>query len=345
MADGFSIFTGTGEPPSTVPDLPDPPSWRPQTPCHEEPYQVPEVEGNTRLAPIGSRKTVDGQAAPTDMVNAAILLRRPLLVTGLPGSGKSTLATMIAAELKLGRVLRWSITSRSTLLDGLYDYDAIGRLQEATSKKAEGVDLDPDQRVAVGKHVTLGPLGTALLPWPRPRVLLIDEFDKCDIDLPSDLLHVLEEGKFTIRELERLPDQHGTADHTANGKRDHKAIKVYTADHDWAHVVDGQVACAQFPIVILTSNQERTFPPAFLRRCLPLHLGMPTRDTVQQIIKKKIGPDDPESENISMLVDRYENNDHNAIDQLLNAIFLVNGRTVPDEVLQSVLADLGQELS
>ena len=62
-----------------------------------------------------------------DMVNAALYLRRPLLVTGKPGTGKSSLAFRIARELGLGRVLRWPITSHVTLSSGLYGYDAIGR--------------------------------------------------------------------------------------------------------------------------------------------------------------------------------------------------------------------------
>ncbi len=53
-------------------------------------------------------------------VNAAIYLRRPLLVTGNPGSGKSSLAYAIAYELNLGTVLSWAITARSTIQDGLY---------------------------------------------------------------------------------------------------------------------------------------------------------------------------------------------------------------------------------
>src|SRR5262249_20206891 len=142
-----------------------------------------------------------------NLVNLALHLRRPLLVTGQPGVGKSTLAFSVAYELGLGPVLRWPITSRSTLLDALYRYDAVGRLQEvslqreaarpsrrtqddatmpagndATAPSADGADA----LLGIGKYVRLGPLGTALLPRHRPRVLLIDEFDKSDIDLPND---------------------------------------------------------------------------------------------------------------------------------------------------------------
>ncbi|WP_270858119.1 AAA family ATPase, partial [Streptomyces rochei] len=60
-----------------------------------------------------------------DTVNAALLLRRPLLITGPPGIGKSTLAYVISRELGLGRVLEWNIVSRSTLRDGLYVHDAM----------------------------------------------------------------------------------------------------------------------------------------------------------------------------------------------------------------------------
>ena len=65
-----------------------------------------------------------------ERVNAALLLRRPLLVTGRPGTGKTSLTYAVAHELGLEPVLRWSITSRTTLKDGLYHYDAIARLQD-----------------------------------------------------------------------------------------------------------------------------------------------------------------------------------------------------------------------
>ena len=66
-----------------------------------------------------------------ELVNVAIMLRRPLLITGRPGTGKSTLAYALAHELGLFPVLRWPISTRTTLQDGLYRYDAIARLQDA----------------------------------------------------------------------------------------------------------------------------------------------------------------------------------------------------------------------
>src|SRR5215467_3825531 len=71
----------------------------------------------------------------TDAVNAALSLRRPLLVTGAPGSGKSTVIESVAEELTLGPVLRWHITSHSTLGDALYRYDVLGRIHEQQLKK------------------------------------------------------------------------------------------------------------------------------------------------------------------------------------------------------------------
>ena len=98
-----------------------------------------------------------------DVVNAALYLRRPLLVTGVPGSGKSSLLDAIAYELRLGEPLRWSVTSRSTLKDGLYLYDAIGRLQDQKAVATQGTAITP--------YLRLGPLGTALVPTAAPTCL------------------------------------------------------------------------------------------------------------------------------------------------------------------------------
>jgi MoxR-like ATPase len=194
------------------------------------------------------------------MVNAALYLRRPLLVMGEPGVGKSTLIYSVARELKLGPVLRWGINSRSTRQEGLYQYDAIGRLQawqlQQKQEQPEGVDI--------GDYLTLGPVGTALLPYETPRALLIDEIDKGDPDLANDLLDLLEEGQFRIPELARL-------------KKRFPSIEVPTADGDRhrATIEEGEVRCLHFPVVILTSNGEREFSRAFQRRCLHLEVTEP----------------------------------------------------------------------
>ena len=176
----------------------------------------PDPDLPRRLGSLGHSYRPDEDVR--EAVNAALYLRRPLLVTGKPGTGKSTLAYSVAYELRLGPVLYWPISSRSTLLEGLYTYDAIGRLQEAGLRQAmaaagEVPYLPPD----VGRYVRLGPLGTALLPWRRPRVLLIDELDKSDIDLPNDLLNVFEEGRYEIPELARIVE-------------DQPVVEVVTAD-------------------------------------------------------------------------------------------------------------------
>jgi len=104
-----------------------------------------------------------------------LYLRRPLLITGGPGTGKSSLAYAITYELKLGRVLTWPLTSRSTLQEALYRYDALGRLQdtnlEQNSKSHAGTNDEASTQnhyqdgvrkpTNIGQYIRLGPLGTA----------------------------------------------------------------------------------------------------------------------------------------------------------------------------------------
>jgi MoxR-like ATPase len=263
------------------------------------------------------------------LVNAAIYLRRPLLVTGKPGTGKSTLARSIAYELSLGPVLSWPVTSRSTLREALYQYDAIGRLESGTGVPVAARETD----TRVGRYITLGPLGTAMLAWRQPRVLLIDELDKSDIDLPNDLLHIFEEGTFDIPELARLPE-------------DAEVAEVLTVEGQRVAVRRGHVRCLAFPIIVITSNGEREFPPAFLRRCVRVDIKPPQEDALVRMVDGFFGNGTATGE-AALIEDFLERRElaEVATDQLLNAIYLAtSGEGLSESTQVHLRAALLREL-
>ncbi|MFC9121686.1 AAA family ATPase [Streptomyces sp. NPDC057067] len=275
-----------------------------------------------------------------DVVNAALLLRRPLLVTGHPGTGKSSLAYAVAHELSLGPVLHWPVNSRTTLQDALYRYDAIGRLRETNlSREPHSGDGSQPLDSGIGSYLRLGPLGTALVASDSPRVLLVDELDKGDADLPNDLLNVFEEGEFEIPELARLPEEQSS-------------VRVMTTDSgEWTQLVRGRVRCSEFPVVIITSNGERDFPPAFLRRCVRLDLPEPDENRLRAIISAHLGPRDgsngtAEIDDLMRAFLARRARGELATDQLLNAVFLRRGGVEldADGLLDAVLHRLARTL-
>ncbi|MFG3231558.1 AAA family ATPase [Streptomyces antibioticus] len=322
----WGIYRGTGVPrPDGIDDLPPPPPWRTFNggPAHPGPPEDAD-EIRRRLGTFSPTAPTD--KAQLDVINAALCLRRPLLVTGRPGSGKSTLPYRIAHELGLGRVLYWPVTSRTTLQDGLYSYDAIGRVQATATWRAmigvpgstmtsEGAGEAP----SVGDFLSLGPLGTALLPYERPRVLLVDELDKSDIDLPNDLLSVLEEGTFEIPELVRSEARS-------------PYVEVHTDDPDIrVSVQGGRVRCRAFPIVVITSNGEREFPAAFLRRCLRLDIPQPGVEELAAMVAAHFSPEVAERARdvIAQFHERSSRSGGLAADQLLNAVHLMTSGDHP----------------
>ncbi|MCX5443898.1 AAA family ATPase [Streptomyces sp. NBC_00063] len=323
-------YTGTGSIPEQPQVLPPPPPWR-------APTRKKRGAADAAQSPSPA-STYRADPGLVDAVNAALHLRRPLLLTGPAGSGKSSVIEQIAAELGLGRVLRWHITSRSTLADALYRYDALGRIhaynlravdRPAASRNGRAVRrATRAARDDIGDFVQLGPLGTALVPDGLPRALLIDEIDKSDLDLPSDLLDVLERGRFEIPELAR---------------HSRRRVTVRTADPGIQHeVTDGLVECEEYPVIVLTSNGERDFPAPFLRRCVRFDMPVLTVSTLTGIVEahlEKVEEDTTHSL-VNAFVDRLNRGENLAVDQLLSAVHLLRGNRIQDDEQRTRLQEL-----
>ncbi|WP_294137228.1 MoxR family ATPase [Sphingobium sp.] len=171
-------------------------------------------------------------------VNAAVLLRRPLVVKGEPGTGKTVLAQEIATALG-APLIEWNVKSTTKAHQGLYEYDAVARLRDG--------QLGDERVHDISNYIRKGKLWEAFT-CPTLPVLLIDEIDKADIEFPNDLL----------QELDRM------------------AFHVYETGET--------IAAKDRPIVIITSNNEKELPDAFLRRCFFHYIKFPDRETMQAIV-------------------------------------------------------------
>ncbi|TBU96039.1 AAA family ATPase [Stutzerimonas kirkiae] len=171
-------------------------------------------------------------------VNAAVTLQRPLLVKGEPGTGKTLLAEQLAAAFS-APLITWHIKSTTKAHQGLYEYDAVGRLRDS--------QLNSERVNDVRNYIRQGKLWEAFTA-PQRAILLIDEIDKADIEFPNDLLQELDRMEFFVYETGET------------------------------------VRAVQRPIIIITSNNEKELPDAFLRRCFFHYIAFPDRRTLERII-------------------------------------------------------------
>ncbi|MDZ7587672.1 MAG: MoxR family ATPase [Parasphingorhabdus sp.] len=171
-------------------------------------------------------------------VNAAVTLRRPLLVKGEPGTGKTVLAQEIAKALD-APLIEWNIKSTTKAQQGLYEYDAVARLRDG--------QLGEERVHDIRNYIKKGKLWEAFTA-PQLPVLLIDEIDKADIEFPNDLLQELDRMSFDVYETQE------------------------------------RIEAKERPIVVITSNNEKELPDAFLRRCFFHYIKFPDRETMQEII-------------------------------------------------------------
>ncbi len=184
----------------------------------------------------GTEKYITSQSL-REVVNAAIVLARPLLVKGEPGTGKTLLAHAIAEDLGKELIV-WNVKSSTKAKDGLYIYDTVQRLHDSRFGDNDVSDIK--------QFIHLGKLGEAF-DSDRQVVILIDEIDKAELEFPNDLLNELDEMSFYI----------------------HETKETITAKHR--------------PIVIITSNNEKELPDAFLRRCLFHFIEFPDEAMMEKI--------------------------------------------------------------
>jgi MoxR-like ATPase len=208
-------------------------------------------------------------------VDVALATDRPLLLSGDPGSGKSSLAPYYARRHGL-RYYEHVVTSRTQATDLLWTFDSVRRLADAQAHRGTLND---------GDYVDPGVLWWALAPesahtrgglrTPRHRhdpldrfyrqhltkgaVVLVDEIDKADPDVPNSLLVPLGSQEFTVAET-------GTPVRREPG--------------------------AGPPLIVITTNGERELPQAFLRRCVTFTLPCPTRESLMRIARLHLRDED-----------------------------------------------------
>ena len=198
-------------------------------------------------------------------VAVALTTGRPLLLRGDPGSGKSSLGALVALNLNW-RYFEHVVTAATRAEDLQWRYDAISRLSDAQVRKAEDPPLldakyiEPGVLWWVFDPLSARRRGAAHEPFPAPAdpqyaglnatrdpdraVVLIDELDKADPDVPNGLLSPPGSTRFVVADT---------------------GVVVSRPSREPGEAEDEPISRL---LVIITTNEERELPPAFLRRCV-----------------------------------------------------------------------------
>ncbi len=173
---------------------------------------------------------------------------------------------------------------------------------DAVARLRDG-QLGDDRVNDIGNYIIKGKLWEAFEADEAP-VLLIDEIDKADIEFPNDLLQELDRMEFYVHETQKL------------------------------------VKARNRPIVLITSNNEKELPDAFLRRCFFHYIRFPDRETMERIVQVHY-PDVKKQLLNDALTVFYEVRDVTGLrkkpstSELLDWLKLLMSEDMPEDVLRS----------